>query len=274
MERNHPTQWSVPFPFPKADDHKYSRGAALIVGGGRQCTGAAKLAATAALRVCGLSMIAAPDDALPIYAAGLQSVMVRDFSTPHALLAVAQSKNFSACLVGPGNGVGEATKANVLALLSEAMPAVLDADALTSFVGQEEHLKQAIQASTILTPHEGEFVRLFGAFESREQAVQEAARTTGAVVVFKGAKTLIASPDGRLTINDGAPPWLATAGTGDVLAGLIVGLLAQAIPAHDAACMAVWLHSRAAERAGVGMLAEELQCAIPHVLADWRGASA
>jgi len=270
-DANHPDHWQVPFPFPQANDHKYTRGAVLTLGGGVACTGAAKLAATAALRVCGLSMIAAPEEALGIYASALQSVMAQPFAGHDALLKLAQSKKFSAFLAGPGNGVGRTTKEHVLALLGEEMPMVLDADALTSFAGQLRGLIQAIRAPTILTPHEGEFSRLFGTIEQRQEAALRAAERAGVTIILKGHRTLIASPDGRLTINEDAPPWLATAGTGDVLAGLAAGLLAHDLPTHEAACMAVWLHSRAAEEAGIGMLAEDLLQAIPMVLAKWHG---
>lgn len=265
---NKPDHWKTPFPFPGAEDHKYSRGAVMVLGGGVECTGAAKLAATAALRVCGLSMIAAPAEAFALYAPALMSVMARPFSSVQDVRKLVRSKKFSALLAGPGNGVGHETRERVLALLEEKIPIVLDADALTSFEGQTEMLYDAIKAPAVLTPHEGEFRRLFDMVGTREVAARAAAKLSGAVVVLKGSHTLIASPDGALVVNQGAPAWLATAGTGDVLAGLSAGLLAAGVPAFDAACMAVWVQSRAAERAGVGMIAEDLLATVPAVLAD------
>jgi hydroxyethylthiazole kinase-like uncharacterized protein yjeF len=164
---------------------------------------------------------------------------------------------------GPGLGVAEAG-AKLAALLAAGRLIVADADALTACAGAPERLRGA----AVITPHEGEFARVFGApGPDKLEAARRAAAACGAVVVFKGADTVIAAPDGRAAINDNAPPWLATAGAGDVLAGLIAALLAQNMPPFDAACAAVWLHGAAAQECGPGMLAEDLPAAIPGVMA-------
>jgi hydroxyethylthiazole kinase-like uncharacterized protein yjeF len=266
---NDPALWGGRFPVPRAQGHKYSRGHAVVVSGGRAHTGAARLAAMAALRGgAGLVTMATPCDALDINAAASLAVMVRPVDTATELGAMLSDARFNAVAIGPGAGVGAHTREMALTVLAGPRGAVLDADALTSFADRVDELFAALgkNGHAILTPHAGEFHRLFGkplesnpdAAASKLAAARAAAAMAGAVVVLKGADTVIAAPDGRAAINANAPPWLATAGSGDVLAGLIAGLLAQGMPPFEAAAAAVWIHGEAAASAGPGMISEDL----------------
>lgn len=253
--RNTPTLWSRPRP--GAGDHKFSRGHVTILGGASM-TGAARLASGAARRIgAGMLTIAAPPDAAAIYRSGDPGVIV-DTAPLASLLA---DPRRTVWLAGPGLGI-EAARTALPALLAAHRLTVVDADALTAFAGAPE----ALRGAAVLTPHAGEFARFFGApGEDRLASARAAASRTGAVVLLKGADTVIAAPDGRAAINDNAPPYLATAGAGDVLAGLIAGLLAQGMPPWDAACAAAWLHGEAANRAGPFLIAEDLVAALaPH----------
>jgi ADP-dependent NAD(P)H-hydrate dehydratase / NAD(P)H-hydrate epimerase len=266
---NSPALWGARFPVPSVLGHKYSRGHAVVVSGGRAHTGAARLAAMAALRGgAGLVTMATPRDALDINAAASLAVMVRPADTAAELAGVLSDVRFNAVAIGPGAGVGDHTREMALTILAGPRGAVLDADALTSFAGHAEELFAALgeNGNAVLTPHSGEFHRLFGkpleenpdAAASKLVAARVAAAMSGAVVVLKGADTVIAAPDGRAAINANAPPWLATAGSGDVLAGLTAGLLAQGMPPFDAAAAAAWIHGEAANAAGPGMISEDL----------------
>jgi hydroxyethylthiazole kinase-like uncharacterized protein yjeF len=185
-------------------------------------------------------------------------------------------RRHNACVIGPGAGVGGQTRDLVLTALGEGRGVVLDADALTSFAGAPADLFDAVKAfhdpQVVMTPHEGEFSRLFSELvadhkvRSKLERARLASRASGAVVLLKGADTVIAAPDGRAAITANAPPWLATAGAGDVLSGIIGGLLAQAVPAFEAACMAAWMHGEAGCEAGPGLIAEDLPEALPRVL--------
>jgi hydroxyethylthiazole kinase-like uncharacterized protein yjeF len=254
-------------PAPGVSDHKYTRGAAIMVSGGPWNTGAARLAAISALRAgAGLVTVASPEAALPINAAHLTAVMLKQADTASELAGILADPRITACGIGPAAGVGQETRDKVLAVLHAGCGAVLDADALTSFAGQSDTLSGAIKAHSrpvILTPHEGEFSRLFkredGESDSKCERALAAAKRSGAVVILKGPDTVIASPDGRVAINANAPATLATAGSGDVLAGICLGLLAQGVPAFEAACAAVWLHGEAANLfGGPGLIAEDL----------------
>ncbi len=270
---NGPELWVSSWPQPVADGHKYDRGHAVVFSGGMETTGAARLSAQAALRSgAGLVTLATPPAALMVNAAHLTAVMVRSVRGVDGIRSLLEDARLNACLIGPGYGVGEAASASVLAILETDAAVVLDADALTSFAGQAdvlwEHLG-ARNAPVVLTPHDGEFARLFPDLTSlpKLERVRRSAERSGAVVILKGADTVIADPSGITAINDNAPPWLATAGSGDVLAGMVAGLLAQRMPAFEAAAMAVWLHGEAGREAGPGLIAEDLAPALRPVIA-------
>ena len=267
---NHPDWWRDDFPWPLPESHKYTRGHALVAGGAVM-TGAARLAARAAARLgSGLVTVAAPDPAFAIYAAALTGIIVQPAAGLDAFRALLADLRRNAALIGPGAGLGEETREKVLAILAAEKRTVLDADALTSFADNAEVLFGAIRSPCVLTPHEGEFARLYagvldGSGSKLERACR-AAQLSGAVMLLKGNDTVIAAPDGRAVINPGAPPELATAGSGDVLAGMVTGLLAQGMPAFEAAAAAVWLHAETARRFGPGLIAEDLVEGLPAAL--------
>jgi hydroxyethylthiazole kinase-like uncharacterized protein yjeF len=274
---NTPQLWRRAFPVPRIDGHKYARGHALIVSGDIAATGAARLAARGALRAgAGLATLATPRDALAVNAAALTAVMVRAIDTVVEFADALSDKRFNACVIGPGAGVGKRTADFVHTALSAQRPVVLDADALTSFAEAPDRLFESIKTShdpqVVLTPHEGEFPRLFSDLSnktpgrSKLERVRAAAERSGAVVLLKGPDTTVAAPDGRATIAANAPPWLATAGAGDVLAGIIAGLLAQGTAAFEAASIGVWMHGEAAREAGPGLIAEDLTETLPAVI--------
>jgi NAD(P)H-hydrate epimerase len=273
--RNAPALFAAALPAFSVTGHKYARGHALMLSGGPTATGAARLAGVAALRAgAGLVTVASPAAALQVNAAHLTAVMLRLADTPREIGGILADRRFTAAGLGCGLEEGEATKAKTLACLASGAAAVLDAGALTSFEVDPETLFAAIrsrEAAVVMTPHEGEFKRLFkgleGEFDSRLEHARAAARVSGAVVILKGADTVIADPSGRAAINDTAPPTLATAGSGDVLAGIVLGLLAQGVPGFEAACAAVWLHSAAAASFGPGLIAEDLPGLLPQALA-------
>jgi len=265
---NHPDWWGRALPRPDAESHKYRRGHALIVGGA-EMTGAARLAAGAAARLgAGLVTIAAPEPAYPIYAAAMLGVLVRKVAGVGDLQALLGDPRRNAVLIGPGASAGDETRTNVMAVLGARKRTVLDADALTSYASERDKFLAALHPDCVLTPHEGEFARLFGFSGSKLERARRAARECGAVVLLKGADTVIAAPDGRAAINENAPPELATAGSGDVLAGMVVALLAQGVAPFEAAAAACWLHGAAARRVGTGLGAEELAGALRSVLAE------
>jgi ADP-dependent NAD(P)H-hydrate dehydratase / NAD(P)H-hydrate epimerase len=214
----------------------------------------------------GLTTIAVPEAGLPVYAAALTSIMVRPLAQPQDFARLLADARISALLIGPGAGVNEATRERARTMLASGHPVVLDADAITVFADRPRELFDAVRAACVMTPHEGEFARLFASSGDKLTRARAAARESGAVIVLKGADTVIAAPDGRAIINSNAPATLATAGSGDVLAGLILGLLAQGMDAYLAAAAAVWLHGAAAADFGPGLLAEDLPDRLPAVL--------
>lgn len=282
--RNNPALFSAALPRLEATTHKYARGAVAVCSGGPASTGAARLAAFAAARSgAGAVTVLSPPAALIVNAAQLTAIMVRAIADADDLRAFLGEGKKSSLVLGPGFGVGDKARDFAVAALDPAdgklRAIVLDADALTSFAGASDTLFAAIRtarAAVALTPHEGEFARLFPDLAenqplSKLDRARAAAVRSGAFVVLKGPDTVIAAPDGRAAINANAPPWLATAGSGDVLAGLIAGLTAQAMPAFQAACAAVWAHGEAANRLGRSLIADDLPPAAGQALAELAG---
>lgn len=265
--------WKSDLPRPRTDGHKYDRGHVLAVSGGLAHTGAARLLARAALRAgAGLVTLSSPAAALIVNAAHLTEVMLERADTPKELAAILADQRFNTVALGPGLPPDEATRELVQTVLGENRRTVLDAGALTAFEGRAAELFEAITANSepvVLTPHGGEFARLFPVFAgasndrcSKADRALAAARNSGAVIVAKGADSVVAAPDGRHAIADNAPAFLATAGSGDTLAGIIAGLLAQGMPAFSAAAAAVWLHGDAAKRIGPGLIAGDLDAGL------------
>ena len=269
--RNGPALWCPVFPRPGAEAHKYARGHALIFGGW-PTSGAARLGARAALRTgAGLVSVAVPPEGFAVYAGALEAVMVKPVASDEDLAGLLSDIRHNALLIGPGAGLGPVTLERTLTIIRADRATILDADALTALSEAPDRFHDALAARTcglpiILTPHEGEFRRLFPAKADKLTRVRDAALSTGAIIVLKGADTVIAAPDGRAVINDNAPPTLATAGSGDVLAGIILGLIAQGMPGFEAASAGVWLHGAAAGGFGPGLIAEDLPDALPWVL--------
>jgi len=272
---NDPSLWEFPWPDPLG--HKYKRGHCVVVSGSTHATGAARMAARAALRVgAGLVSVASPQEAAAVNAAHLTAIMIKPFSGAGGLSDLLKDERLNSVVVGPGVGVGRATQELVAAVLSSNASVVLDADALTSFKDEPENLFVQLRDNCVLTPHDGEFGRIFpGLLEksaSRIEAARVAATAAKCTVLLKGPDTVIAAPDGRAIVNSHAPATLATAGSGDVLAGLIGGLMAQGVDSYKAAAMATWLHGDAAIRFGFGLIAEDLPDMLPRVLSELRNA--
>ena len=263
--QNDPALWVAELPKPRDSCNKYTRGHALVFGG-YPMTGAARLAARAAARSgAGLTTVAVPEQAFPIYAAALTSIMVRPLPKPADFQDLLDDHRFSAILIGPGAGAGEETRARVLALLETKRPVVLDADALTSFADDPDLLFKAVAGDCVMTPHDGEFERLFDTAGDKPARARRAARRSRAILILKGRDTVIAAPDGRAILNSNAPATLATAGSGDVLGGIVLGLLAQGMDPFLAAAAAVWLHGAAAADFGPGLIAEDLPELLPAI---------
>ncbi|MDI9847699.1 NAD(P)H-hydrate dehydratase [Rhodoblastus sp. 17X3] len=304
---NAPALWRGHMPWPETAGHKYVRGHLVVATGPAIRTGAGRLAARAGLRIgAGLVTLASPEDALAVNAAHLTAIMLRGVDGPAQWRDLLADRRFSAVVLGPAFGMGETTQAVVEAILGgvakdsgRRFGLVLDADALTSFSSQSDRLSHMIRASgaeVVITPHEGEFSRIFNEKDEKAPVKPEdeahasgvasdmavhptdlpykldraraAAHALGACVVLKGPDTIVTGPDGRAAIARNAPPTLATAGSGDVLAGLIGGLLAQGMATFEAAACAVWLHGEAANLFGPGLIAEDLPEILPRALAD------
>ena len=263
---NGPGLWQAGYPWPQPEGYKYKRGEVLILGG-EAITGASRMTAEAASRAgAGMVTLAAPARVWSIYATSLVNAIVRSFDGLKDFEALLADKRRNVVAIGPGAGVGEATRQFVLAALATRRAVVLDADALTSFAEAPQDLFEAIVGPCVLTPHAGEFMRLFHFDGDKLHQTRSAARQSGAVVVLKGPDTVIAAPDGRAIINSNAPAQLATGGSGDVLTGFVAALLAQGMPPFEAAAAAVWLHGAAATEFGLGLVAEDLPDALPRVL--------
>ncbi len=272
---NQPALWGGLFPLPAPQAHKYSRGHAVVVSGGQSATGAARLAARGALRAgAGLVTIASPREALSVNAAESLAVMVRPVDGAAELAAFLADRRRNAVVLGPGGGVGQAMRELVQAALESAAATVLDADALRSFAGELTTLTGWIAKrrgrDVILTPHEGEFAQLFKVIheahvDDKLEKTRLAAKASNAIVLLKGADTVVAAPDGRASIAENAPAYLATAGAGDVLSGMIAALMAQGMAGFEAASAAVWLHGEAATEFGPGLISEDMPDALPVV---------
>ncbi len=265
---NDPELWRHLLPVPRRAGHKYDRGHAVVASGPRGRSGAARLAARGALRIgAGLVTVVTPPSALAENAAQLTAIMLREFRGEAGFAEAVADPRLNAILLGPGNGVGRAVREHARTALRLGRRVVLDADALTAFAGARKGLFALLRDDCILTPHEGEFARLFPGAEGGKLArARSAARTSGATVLLKGPDTVSTALDGRAVINANAPPSLATAGSGDVLAGFCTGLLAQGMPAFEAALAASWLHGECARAFGPGLIAEDLAEALPNVL--------
>lgn len=271
--QNSPELWLSALPKLEELGNKFTRGHAVVMGG-YPLTGAARLAAKAAARSgAGLVTVVVPKVAFAIYAAALTSIMVKVFSL-ESFNQLLIDNRISAFLVGPGAGSDSSgaiaeTRHHAISILATAKPCVLDADAINVFAGNLAKLKRSIKGPCVITPHQGEFERVFEAKHNRVTNASNAAIASGAIVVLKGSQTIIAAPDGRLIINHNAPPTLATAGSGDVLAGIITGLLAQGMDAFLAAAAGVWIHGEAANLFGLGLMAEDLPEILPKVFASF-----
>ncbi|MBP0615207.1 NAD(P)H-hydrate dehydratase [Jiella sp. KSK16Y-1] len=280
---NRPALWRHRLMLPTQAGHKYDRGHAVVFSGPASQTGAARMAAMAALRGgAGLATVFSPASAILVNAAHLTAVMLKRCENAAELETLLEDGRMNAFVLGPGFGAGEGARAYAEAVLSAGRRLVLDADGITAFQDMPDALFDAAVAAgngreddgpaLVLTPHAGEFKRLFPDLAEAElgkaDRARKAAARSNAVVILKGRDTVIAAPDGRAAINATGTAWLATAGSGDVLAGLVAAQLAQNTPTFEAACAAVWMHGKAAEAFGPGLIAEDLPAMVPKVLAD------
>jgi hydroxyethylthiazole kinase-like uncharacterized protein yjeF len=268
---NQPELWRARLHWPTTNSHKYSRGRLVVVSGGVANTGAARLAARGGLRIgAGAVTLLTPPDAILVNAAHLEAIMLRPFE---GLIQLAEAAHTAdAVVIGPAAGIGAGTVAQVAALVQTGAAMIIDADALTSFKDDPRRLFGVLDRDDVLTPHVGEFARIFpGLLDSapdRITATRQASAKAGAVVLLKGPDTVIAAPDGRCAVNTNGAPWLATAGSGDVLAGFVAGLIAQGVESFEAACAAVWIHGAAGSQFGPGLIAEDLPGLAPPILRD------
>ncbi len=266
---NHPDLWLNHFPFPSYKDHKYTRGHALIFGGD-EMTGASRLAAQASRRSgAGLVTLACSEKAYPIYALSLLGTLVAKADTPAAIDALLKDERINAVLIGCGLKPDAETRTKVSQVLKHSKASVLDAGALSAFESDPGALFASLSPRCVLTPHEGEFERLFQDSGDKMVRAAKAATTSNATIVLKGPDTVITQPQGTTLIQDFGPPWLATGGTGDVLSGFIIGFLAQGVPAFEAAAMSCWFQSEAALHFGPGLIAEDIAESFPKALRDF-----
>lgn len=274
LAENSPALWHSQLPQPGFGVHKYQRGHLKVVSGGPWNTGAARLTAKAGLRAgSGLVTMLSPPEAAGVHAAHLTAIMLAPFQTAEDLAAYAAHS--TAMVIGPAAGITEATRHNVEALLKSPARVLLDADALTVFGDDPGALFKQLRPTDIVTPHDGEFARLFGDLlstsDNKVQAARAAAEKAGCVILLKGADTVIAQPDGNALVNTHATRWLATAGSGDVLAGIIAGFMAQGVDTFTAAAIGAWLHGEAGRRVGAGLIAEDIEMQLPNILSALHG---
>eukprot|EP01013_Petalomonas_cantuscygni_P025768 TRINITY_DN4785_c0_g1_i1.p1 TRINITY_DN4785_c0_g1~~TRINITY_DN4785_c0_g1_i1.p1 ORF type:complete len:481 (+),score=74.73 TRINITY_DN4785_c0_g1_i1:617-2059(+) len=271
---NSPLLWGRNLPQPGQGSHKHARGHLAVVSGNAASTGAARLAGRAGLRAgAGLVTLLSPPDAVAINASHLTAIMLKEVANAEQLRETIESA--STVILGPAAGINTGTRKNVECLLSTDAKAVLDADALTVFADDHDALYKQLRADDLITPHIGEFKRIFGDLLETEvnkvEATRQAAQMAGCVVLLKGPDTVIAKPDGMAIVNTHATRWLATAGSGDVLAGIAGGLMAQGVDTFTAAAMASWLHGEAGRRVGAGLISEDLEAQLPDILSALHG---
>ncbi len=269
LNENGPAVWRAQFPWPKTNTHKTERGRMVVVSGDAWSTGAARLAARAGLRIgAGMVTVLSPPDACATNAAHLEAVMLKPFADRAALLHAADTCDVA--VIGPGAGITQETRLNLLALAAAGPALVVDADIFSVFRQAPEALFKVLTPRDVMTPHAGEFERIFPSLlkssPDKIGATRAAAKASGAVVLLKGADTVVAAPDGRAVVNTNAAPWLATAGAGDTLAGFIAGLIAQGMDSFSAACAGAWIHAEIGRDFGPGLIAEDLPQGAPAVL--------
>lgn len=275
---NLPKMWLHDWPVLDYDMHKYSKGHVVVFSGPAIMTGAARLAAYAAARSgAGLVTILSPQDALSVHESHLTSVMLKEMGSDANVLSFFQQRKVKTAVLGPGFGAMDRAFTLIKTILAKQdclETIVLDADALTAIADKTDEIFELIKQSTVkvvLTPHEGEFRRIFPKIASKSNSpridkAREAALKSGATVVYKGADSMIASPDGRLSITVNGTPFLATAGSGDVLSGIMGGLLVQGMPVYEAVCAGNWMHAECGRQAGIGAIADDLITQIPSIL--------
>ncbi|MEQ3650944.1 NAD(P)H-hydrate dehydratase [Hyphomonas sp.] len=271
---NSPLLWGRNLPQPGQGSHKHARGHLAVVSGNAASTGAARLAGRAGLRAgAGLVTLLSPPDAVAVNASHLTAIMLKEVANAEQIRETIESA--STVILGPAAGINTGTRKNVECLLSTAAKAVLDADALTVFADDQNALYKQLRTDDLITPHVGEFKRIFGDLLDTEvnkvEATRKAAQMAGCVVLLKGPDTVIAKPDGMAIVNTHATRWLATAGSGDVLAGIAGGLMAQGVDTFTAAAMASWLHGEAGRRVGAGLISEDLEAQLPDILSALHG---
>jgi hydroxyethylthiazole kinase-like uncharacterized protein yjeF len=269
LNENGPALWRAQFPWPKTNTHKTERGRMVVVSGDAWSTGAARMAARAGLRIgAGMVTVVAPPDACAVNAAHLEAVMLKPFADRAELLRAAD--NSDVAVIGPGAGITLETRLNLFALAAALPALIVDADIFSVFREAPDALFKVLTPRDVMTPHAGEFERIFPgllkASPEKMTAARTAAQRAGAVVLLKGADTVIAAPDGRAVVNANAAPWLATAGAGDTLAGFIAGLIAQGMDSFSAACAGAWIHAEIGRNFGPGLIAEDLPEGAPAVL--------
>ncbi len=262
--QNDPALWLKRYPWPQPSQYKYDRGHVLVIGG--EMTGAGRLAAHAAQRIgAGLVTVACPEKVTAIYAGSSPSLIVQGYKDPAEIEKILQKRKVNCVLVGPGAGLDQNLVIILHIVLAQDIPVVFDADALT-MLGEKKDLRQQLKPHHVLTPHDGEYKRLFSFEGSRVERAVKASKESSATLILKGSDTVVADNEGRVSINANAPPWLATAGAGDTLAGFTSGLLAQGMAPFDAASMAVWVHGECASLFGHGLIADDLAGQVPAVL--------